>query len=57
METESDYPYIYNNLGVAYENTGQLRKAKQAYQQAVKIKPNYKNAQQNLERVKIALDQ
>jgi tetratricopeptide (TPR) repeat protein len=41
-------PTIYNNLGVLYANAGNLQKAEEAYQSALKIDPNDQVANFNL---------
>lgn len=38
----------YGNLGVAYETVGDLQKAKESYEAAIRISPSYQNARQRL---------
>ncbi|MCU0241356.1 MAG: tetratricopeptide repeat protein [Vicinamibacteria bacterium] len=39
----------YNNLGVAYEQQGELGKAREAYEKALKLKPRQVSIQQNFD--------
>lgn len=42
----------YNNLGVLYENLGDLKNAKTCYEYALQANPNYDKAKENLKNVK-----
>ncbi len=46
------FPFVYNNLGVAYEYQKNYAKAVQMYSKALAMKPDYVKARNNLERVK-----
>lgn len=63
LKTASDYfeqvirlnpnnPIAYNNLGVVREQQGKLVEAEQLYKKALQLKPDYKDAQDNLKRLK-----
>jgi len=39
---------IYNNLGIAYKNSGKYKEAIEAYKQAIRINPDYAKAYSNL---------
>lgn len=63
LKTASDYfeqvikfnpnnPIAYNNLGVVREQQGKLAEAEQLYKKALQLKPDYKDAQDNLKRIK-----
>lgn len=41
-------PSLYNNLGVAYANTGNSQEARVALREALKTSPDYKEAKRNL---------
>jgi len=43
-----DYPEAYYNLGTTYQSTGRTAEAVQAYEQALRIKPDYDKARQAL---------
>jgi|GEM_PF-6250104 len=43
--------YFYNNLGVAYHRTGETEKAREAFRNALDIKPAYAKAEQNLNNI------
>lgn len=45
-------PIAYNNLGVVREQQGKLAEAEQLYKKALQLKPDYKDAQDNLKRIK-----
>ncbi|MCS6861965.1 MAG: tetratricopeptide repeat protein, partial [Abditibacteriales bacterium] len=45
-------PIAYNNLGVVREQQGKLAEAEQLYKKALQLKPDYKDAQDNLRRIK-----
>ena len=48
--------YIYNNLGVAYENLTELEPARENYERALELDPDYERAELNLERVTARLE-
>ncbi len=50
LEINSNYPDLYNDLGMAYAVMAQLysQHAVEAYQKALKINPEYKTAMKNL---------
>jgi tetratricopeptide (TPR) repeat protein len=43
--------YMLNNLGLAYEGTGRILDAQDAFAEALKIRPGYVNARINLDRI------
>jgi tetratricopeptide (TPR) repeat protein len=43
-----DDPILFNKTGIAYHQLGQLDKAKQNYERALKLSPRYAEAQNNL---------
>jgi Flp pilus assembly protein TadD len=43
------YASAYNNLGIAYENTGELDKAREAYERALELEPENVLIRQNYE--------
>lgn len=47
--SETQTAEVYYNLGNAYFKTGELAQAILAYERALRLKPNYKDAQHNLE--------
>ena len=47
VELDSMYAAAYNDLGIAYEHEGQLDKARQAYEKAIKLDPNNPQIRQN----------
>ena len=49
VELDPGYAAAYNDLAVAYEHEGQLAKAKDAYEKALKIDPNNIQIRQNYE--------
>ena len=49
VEIDPPYAAAYNNLGIAYEHEGELTKAREAYERAVKLEPNNAMIQQNYE--------
>jgi len=49
VEIDPTYAAAYNDLGVAYEHEGNLAKAKDAYEKALKIEPNNTQIRQNYE--------
>jgi Flp pilus assembly protein TadD len=42
-------PAIYNDLGIAYMRNREIENAKQSFQKALEIDPNYRIAKKNLE--------
>jgi len=49
VEIDPTYAEAHNNLGIGYEHEGEFEKAKQAYEQAVKLAPHNLQIQQNYE--------
>jgi Tfp pilus assembly protein PilF len=49
VEIDPTYAAAYNDLAVAYEHEGQLEKARQAYEKALKLEPNNEQVRQNYE--------
>lgn len=49
VEIDPSYAEAFNNLGVAYEHEGDLEKARQAYEKAVKLAPSEATIRQNFE--------
>ncbi len=49
VEIDPTYAAAYNDLAVAYEHEGQLEKARQAYERALKLEPNNEQVRQNYE--------
>ena len=49
VEIDPTYAAAYNNLGIAYEHEGELTKAREAYERALKLEPNNAMIQQNYE--------
>jgi Tfp pilus assembly protein PilF len=49
VELDSTYAAAYNNLAIAYEQAGQLEKAKQAYQKAAELDPKNTYIKQNID--------
>lgn len=49
VEIDPTYAAAYNDLAVAYEHEGQLDKARQAYEKALKLEPNNQQVRQNYE--------
>jgi Tfp pilus assembly protein PilF len=49
VELDPSYAAAYNDLAVAYEHEGDLSKAKDAYEKALKIEPNNTQIRQNYE--------
>lgn len=49
VELDPNYAAAYNDLAVAYEHEGDLAKAKNAYERALKIDPNNIQIRQNYE--------
>jgi len=59
-EFQTFYPYnppALNMLGAAYMSMGQFKKAEVVFEQALKIYPGFKMIEQNLQRVKMILQQ
>lgn len=49
VELDPTYASAYNNLGIAYENTGELDKAREAYERALELEPENVLIRQNYE--------
>ena len=49
VQIDPTYAAAYNDLGVAYEHEGNLPKARDAYEKALKIEPNNAQIRQNYE--------
>ncbi len=49
VQIDPSYAAAYNDLAVAYEHEGQLDKARQAYETAIKIEPDNAQIRQNYE--------
>ena len=50
-EISPESPEAHNNLGLAYELTGQPDQAIEQYREAVRLRPNNSTAQRNLDRL------
>ena len=50
-QIERRYADVHNNLGVAHEQKGDLRKAESCYRQALEINPDFERARYNLANV------
>jgi Tfp pilus assembly protein PilF len=48
-QIDPTYGAAFNNLAVAYEHEGQLEKAAEAYERALKLEPNNAMVRQNFE--------
>jgi len=49
VEIDPGYASAYNNLGIAFENTGELDKAREAYERALELEPENVLIRQNYE--------
>ena len=49
VEIDPTYAEAHNNLAIGYEHEGQFDKARQSYEQAVKLAPHNLQIQQNYE--------
>jgi Flp pilus assembly protein TadD len=49
VELDPSYAAAFNDLAIGYEHEGQLDKARQAYEKAVKLDPNSNEIRQNYE--------
>ena len=49
VEIDPTYAAAFNDLAVAYEHEGQLEKARQAYEKALKLEPENEQVRQNYE--------
>jgi len=49
VKVDPSYASAYNNLGIAYENTGDLEKARVAYERALELEPDNVLIRQNYE--------
>jgi Tfp pilus assembly protein PilF len=47
IEMDPTYAAAWNDLGIAYEQQGEFRKARDAYEKALKIEPNNTYIRQN----------
>jgi len=50
LELRRDIPDTYNNLGIAYAQTGQLDKARACWENALRLRPDFAAARENLDR-------
>jgi Flp pilus assembly protein TadD len=48
-EIDPTYAQAFNNLGIAHEQQGELDKAREAYERAIKLEPNNPLIKQNYE--------
>jgi Flp pilus assembly protein TadD len=48
-ELDPTYAQAFNNLGIAYEHEGDLTKAREAYEKALRLEPNNPLIKQNYE--------
>jgi tetratricopeptide (TPR) repeat protein len=48
LNLKPDFPEAHNNLGNAYSEQGEIDKAIEHYQIALKLKPDYSDAHYNL---------
>ena len=51
IKSNPNMAMAYNNLGVAMEKKGLVIEAKEQYQKALDLDPDYADAKQNLERL------
>ena len=56
IEMRPDYPYAYDNLGVALEGLGRLDEALSNYAIAISLKPNFKSANENYTRLQTEMN-
>lgn len=49
---KSPKPLMYNNLGIAYTRTGNIDKARAAFQMALKLDPKFQKVERNLKALK-----
>jgi lipoprotein NlpI len=52
LNLEPDRADVYNKLGVIYTELGSFDKAIMAFQKALRLRPDYIDAQQNMERIR-----
>ncbi len=48
-ELDPSYAQAFNNLAIGYEHEGDLTKAREAYEKALRLEPNNANIKQNYE--------
>ena len=56
LQCKPDHASSYNNMGYGYEKLGRLKEARAAYEEALRINPNYKIARDNLNLIRAKLD-
>lgn len=56
VKVESDFFEAYSNIGVCYKNLNMLKEARQAFEFALKLKPNSAIANNNLGNVYTAME-
>ena len=49
VQIDPTYAAAYNNLGIGYENEGELDKARDAYEKAISLAPKDQHIRQNYE--------
>ena len=52
VDLDPSYAEAFNDLGIAWEHEGELEKARQAYEQALKLAPSNPAIRQNFEQFK-----
>ncbi len=57
LSLDASDPMFHNNLGIAFEEIGEPKKAMTAYRQALELRPNHRAAQINLLLLAIQTDQ
>jgi len=51
LEINPRHPNVYNNLGIAYFESGEREEAIAAFKKALDINPNHAEARRNLETI------